>query len=133
MRFDMAWFETLKPQMAGDPLYAWIGRYFTARILFEEDGRSAIVRLSEGRLTEVRVSPPLMCPWAIALRGDETAWGDLLAAVPRPGCQSVFALAKVGRMRVEGDWLVLMQNLWAFTRLVELMRAHEAGGSRAAA
>jgi len=133
MRFDMAWFEGLMPALARDTLYSRIAGHFGARLLFEDAGRAALTRLHDGRLVEVQAPPPLMAPWDVAIRGDASAWDDLLAPVPSPRCQSVFALAKAGRMRVEGDWLVLMQNVWAFTRLLELMRAHDGGAGRAAA
>ncbi len=132
MRFDRAWFEALAPALAADPLYARVSSHLTARLLFEADGWSSLVRLERGRIAEVQAPPPLMAAWDFAFRGDELAWDDLLAPVPPPRCQSVFALAKAGRMRLDGNWLVLMQNLWAVTCLLALMRAHEAGVSGAA-
>ena len=133
MRFDRAWFETLAPVLAGDPLYARVSGQLTARLLFEAGGRAAVVRLEGGRIAAVQAPPPLMAAWDFAIRGDEAAWDDLLAPTPPPRCQSVFALARAGRMRLEGDWLVLMQNLWAVTCLLAAMRAHDAGMPRAAA
>jgi hypothetical protein len=133
VRFDRAWFETLTPVLAADPLYARISGHLTARLLFEADGRSTLVRLEGGRIAAVQAPPPLMASWDFALRGDASAWDDLLAPVPPPRCQSVFALAKAGRMHLEGNWLVLMQNLWAVTCLLAIMRAHDAGAPRAAA
>ena len=133
MRFDRAWFEALAPRLAADPLYARVSGHLTARLLFETDGRPTLVRLEGGRVAELQAPPPPMAPWDFALRGDQSAWDDLLAPVPPPGCQSVFALAKAGRLRLEGNWLVLMQNLWAVTCLLGVMRAHDAGAPRAAA
>ena len=133
MRFDSAWFETLPAVLAADPLYTRSSGQLTARLLFEAAGRSALVRLEGGRIADVQAPPPLMASWDFAIRGDAAAWDDLLAPVPPPRCQSVFALAKVGRMRLEGNWLVLMQNLWAVTCLLACMRAHDAGSPHAAA
>jgi len=124
VRFDSAWFETLTPVLAADLLYALSSGQLTARLLFEAEARSALVRLEGGRIAEVQAPPPLMASWDFAIRGDEMAWDDLLAPVPPPRCQSMFALARVGRMRLEGNWLVLMQNLWAVTCLLACMRAH---------
>lgn len=133
MRFDRAWFETLAPVLATDPLYARTSGHLTARLLFETEGRAALVRLEGGRIAAVEAPPPLMAAWDFAIRGDESAWDDLLALVPPPRCQSAFALARVGRMHLEGNWLVLMQNLWAVTCLLARMRAHDAGTPHAAA
>jgi hypothetical protein len=132
VRFDRAWFEALGPALAADPLYARVSSHLNARLLFEADGRASLVRLECGRIAEVQAPPLLMAAWDFAFRGDESAWDDLLAPVPPPRCQSVFALARAGRMRLDGNWLVLMQNLWAVTCLLALMRAHDAGVSRAA-
>jgi len=133
VRFDRAWFEALAPVLAADPLYARSSGHLTARLLFETDEQAALVRLEGGRIAAVDAPPPLMAAWDFAIRGDEAAWDDLLALVPPPRCQSVFALARAGRMRLEGNWLVLMQNLWAVTCLLALLRAHDAGTPRAAA
>lgn len=133
MRFDRVWFEALAPRLAADPLYARVSGQLSARLLFESERQGALVRLDGGRLAAVEAPPPLMAPWDFAFRGDQAAWDDLLAAVPPPGGQSVFALAKAGRMRLDGNWLVLMQNLWAVTCLLACMRAHDAGALRAMA
>jgi hypothetical protein len=133
VRFDAAWFERLAPVLATDPLYARVSGHLSARLLFEAEGRAALVRLEGGRIVQVQAPPPLMAPWDFAIRGDDAAWDDLLAPLPPPRCQSVFALAKAGRMRLEGNWLVLMQNLWAVTCLVACLRAHDGGQSRGAA
>jgi len=131
-RFEASWFDALGAALARDPLYRRISGHFGARILFQEGDRAAIVRLESGRIAEAQAPPPLTAPWDFALRGDAAAWDDFLAPVPRPGCQSIFALAKAGRMRAEGNWLVLIQNLWALTRFLELMRAHAEAARHAA-
>jgi hypothetical protein len=133
VRFDQTWFEALAPVLAADPLYTRVSGHLTARLLFEASGRAALVRLEGGRIAQVQAPPPLMAPWDFAIRGDDAAWDDLLAPLPPPRCQSVFALAKAGRMRLEGDWLALMQNLWAVTCLVACMRVHDGGASCGAA
>lgn len=133
MRFDAGWFEDLKAVLPRDPLYTRIGGHFTAGILLEHGGHLAVIRLHAGRLVDVQAPPPLMASWDFAIRGDPAAWDDFLSPVPPPRCQSVFALAKAGRMCIDGNWLMLMQNMWALTRLLELMRAHQGGAGHAAA
>jgi hypothetical protein len=46
VRFDRAWFETLAPVLAADPLYTRSSGHLTAQLLFETDGRAALVRLA---------------------------------------------------------------------------------------
>jgi hypothetical protein len=133
VRFDRAWFEALRPVLAADPLYTRVSGHLTSTLLFAAGERAALVRLEGGRIAAVQAPPPLMAAYDFAIRGDDAAWDDLLALVPPPHCQSVFALAKAGRMRLEGNWLVLMQNLWAVTCLVACLRAHDVGASRGAA
>jgi hypothetical protein len=130
LRFDQVWFEALAPKLAADALYARVSGQLDVRLLFETEGRAAVVRLAAGRIVEVQAPPPLMTAWDFALRGDGSAWDDLLAPVPPPRGQSIFALARAGRLRLDGNWLVLMQNLWAVTCLIGLMRAHDAGAVR---
>jgi hypothetical protein len=133
MRFDVAWFEGLGRALESDPLYARIAGRFGARVLFEEGASSALVSLEGGRIVLVQAPPALMTSWDFAIRAEPAAWDDLFAPLPPPRCQSIFALAKAGRMRIEGNWLVVMQNLWALTRLLELMREHDGAAGRAAA
>ena len=87
------------------------GRFFTATFLVQRGETPYLIRVVEGRIDRVERGPFLMRDWRFAIRASEAAWQKFAASVPEAGYQDVFAMAKFGHALVEGDLLLLMQNL----------------------
>jgi hypothetical protein len=63
-----------------------------------------------------------MRSWRFALRGTAGAWRGFWAPVPAPGDHDLLALAKRGRLRLEGDLQPFMANLLYFKDLLAAPR-----------
>src|SRR5438552_10258233 len=87
------------------------GRFLTVTFLVESGATQYLVRVVEGRVTRVERGPFLMRDWAFAIRASDEAWRKFWEPVPAAGYQDVLAMAKFGHALIEGDLLVLMQNL----------------------
>lgn len=61
--------------------------------------------------------------WDFSVRGTARAWHELWLPAPKPGWHDIFALAKRGEMRIEGDLLPFMAHLQFFKDLLALPRA----------
>ena len=79
--------------------------------------RSALsyhVSIEGGRIARLDRGPLLMRSWALAFRGSDDAWHQFWQPFPPPHFHDIFALAKRGEFRIEGDLHPLMANLLYF-------------------
>ena len=105
------------------------GRYLDVDILIEIGLVPYYVSIEGGRIARVDRGPLLMRSWALAFRGPEDAWRQFWQPVPPPHFHDIFALAKRGQMRIEGDLHLLMVNLLYFKEVLAAPRrlAEEVG------
>ena len=87
------------------------GRYLTVTFLVGAGETEFLVRVVEGRLASVERGPFLMRSWTFALRASAESWQRFWEPVPGPGYHDLFAMKKLGVVRIEGDLGPLMANL----------------------
>ncbi|MBK7472250.1 MAG: hypothetical protein IPI73_18205 [Betaproteobacteria bacterium] len=95
------------------------GRWVRARCLVGFDERSVLLDIEDGRVKTV-VPVPLMSSWDFSVRGTASAWSALWHATPPPGWHDLFALAKRGEVRIEGNLHAFFANLQYFKDLLNL-------------
>lgn len=87
------------------------GRYLSTTFLVEVGDTAWLVTVHEGRIERVERGPFLMRAWAFAVRAPAPAWARFWEPVPAPGYHDIFAMAKTGHARIEGDLRPLMAHL----------------------
>ena len=91
--------------------------------MFDMDEQKFIVEMHRGKVENINLDPGPLDAYDFALRASAATWREherarAQADVPRHlGGQS-----SVRDLKLEGDLLVLMQNLRCFTRQFELLR-----------
>lgn len=103
-----------------------IGRLFVGTVLMEVDGKEAYLTFEKGRITSIVPGPSRRTPWVFAIRTDSEALDAFWKPRPAPGFHDIFALAKLGRLRIDGDILALVRNLRFFKELLALPRSEVA-------
>ena len=98
------------------------GRYLDLDILIEVGAVPYHVSIEAGRIAQLVRGPLLMRSWAIAFRGPEEAWRQFWQPFPPPHFHDIFALAKAGQFRIEGDVHPLMANLLYFKEMLAAPR-----------
>ena len=117
------WAAAFTDASNGDPEIQAHGRYFTCSYLLDAADRSYVVQVQSGRVTHVTVDPgPLDVPYQFAIRASAETWRGFGEEVPAAMFHGIWAASFQRDMRLEGDILVLMQNLRCITRQVELLR-----------
>jgi pimeloyl-ACP methyl ester carboxylesterase len=81
-----------------------------------------LVTVHEGRVTRVERGPFLLRAWRFAIRAPAEAWARFWAPVPPPGYHDLFAMAKLGPARIEGDLQPLLANLFYVKGLLRTLR-----------
>jgi hypothetical protein len=103
------------------------GRYLSTTFLVEMGETAWLVTVAEGRIARVERGPFLMRRWSFAVRAPAEAWRRFWELVPAPGYHDLFAMAKAGHARIEGDLQPLMANLRYLKEVLEAPRGRRRG------
>jgi hypothetical protein len=99
------------------------GRYLDLDILIEIGAVPYHASIVGGRIARLDRGPLLMRSWALAFRGPDEAWRQFWQPFPPPHFHDIFALAKCGQFRIEGDFHPLMANILYFKDMLAAPRA----------
>jgi hypothetical protein len=99
------------------------GRYLTTDFMIEIDSQPYFVAIENGRIVGIQRGPAIMKSWAFAIRGGSEAWDKFWQPMPPPNFHDIFALAKLGAFRIEGDFRPLITNLLYFKALLAAPRS----------
>jgi|SRR3979411_362142 hypothetical protein len=119
---SLAWFDLYAKAVESDPEMQYVGKYFDADFLLDFGGREFLVAVRGGRIRNVAESPTPMDPWQFALRWPLEAWQKFAQPVPPPMYNDVFAGMFEGGLVFHGDTTILMQNIKALFRMLDVMR-----------
>lgn len=79
--------------------------------------------MHRGAVEEILTDPgPLDLRYQFLVRASANTWREFGKREPRAMCHGIWAATFREDMELEGDLLVLMQNLRCFTRQMELLR-----------
>lgn len=97
-------------------------------ILLEAGPEKRRLRLEPGKLSIEKADGP-MDGWDLALRAPPDAWADHWSPLPPPSASDILGMQRHGRMKIEGDFLPLMQHLQLVKDILALPRAAGSGGA----
>ncbi|RNL87481.1 hypothetical protein [Halostreptopolyspora alba] len=99
------------------------GKHFDCSYMLRIGDHNYQVVMHHGKVEEILVDPgPLDRRYQFLLQASEDTWQEFGKKEPRPMAHGIWAATFREDMRMEGDLLVLMQNLRCFTRQMELLR-----------
>jgi hypothetical protein len=90
------------------------GGNLTVDLLLELGTVPYHVSIEGGRIARIERGPLIMRSWSFAIRGNAPAWRQFWQPFPPPHFHDIFALAKRGEFRIEGNLYPLMTNLLYF-------------------
>jgi hypothetical protein len=99
------------------------GKYYSCNFMLDMEEHRFIVRMHEGKVEEILVDPTdLDARYHFIVRASADTWRNFGQDTPPPMYHGIWAASFRRDMRLEGDLLVMMQNLRTFTRHLELLR-----------
>jgi hypothetical protein len=117
------WARSFTEATNADPEIQAHGKYFTCSYLLDMAEHAVVVRVVSGKVVDVAIDPgPLDVPYQFAVRASADTWRNFGTEMPGPMYHGIWAATFRRDMKLEGDILVLMQNLRCFTRQIELLR-----------
>lgn len=117
------WPESLKQATNADPEIQAHGKYYDCSYMLDMEDHRYVVHVHRGKVEEVVTDPgDLDEQYQFALRASADTWRKMAEPTPPPMYHGIWAASFRRDLRLEGDLLVLMQNLRCLTRQVELLR-----------
>ena len=99
------------------------GRYFTCSYLLDMEEHSYLVKMHAGKVDDIQEDPgPLDDRYQFIIRASAETWRKFGQETPPAMSHGIFAASFREDMSLEGDLLVLMQNLRCVVRQIELLR-----------
>jgi hypothetical protein len=106
------------------------GRFVSLEARIELGALSYQLVIDRGRIAALERGPFVMRAWRFAVRGSDEGWRQFWLPCPPPHGHDIFALAKSGALRIEGDLHPLMANLLYFKAVLAAPRRLGEGAPR---
>ena len=78
--------------------------------------------MHDGKVKQINTDPQPLDPYDFALRASASTWREFGQPIPRPHFHGIWAASFRQDLKLEGNLLVMMQNLRNFTVQFELLR-----------
>ena len=117
-----SWASKFKSLSDSDPAIASMSKYFTCTYLWDMTDRKVIIEMHDGKVKHINTDPQPLDPYDFALRASAASWREFGQPVPRPMFHGIWAASFREDLKIEGNHLVMMQNLRNFTLQFELLR-----------
>lgn len=101
---------------------AAMARYFTCTYMLDMGQEKVIVEMIDGKVYRINVSPGSMDAYNFALRASAQTWREFAQPIPKPMYHGIWSASFRKDLKIEGNTLVLLQNLRNFTVQFELLR-----------
>lgn len=118
-----SWVEKFRTQSNSDAELQTHGKFYSCSFLLDMQEHRYLLRMHAGKVEEILVDPgPLDERYHFAIRASAETWRKFSQPTPPPMYHGIWAASFQRDMRLEGDLLVMMQNLRCLTRQLELLR-----------
>ena len=117
------WIESFRQASDEDAELQAHGKYYTCAFVLDMEEHSYLIRMNAGKVEEILEDPgPLDARYQFTLRASAETWRNFGKEIPPPMYHGIWSASFQRDMSLEGDLLVLMQNLRCVTRQIELLR-----------
>ena len=117
-----SWADKYESLTNSDETISAMGKYYTCSFMFDMTDCKVIIEMHDGKVKNINTNPGPLDPYDFALRASAATWREFGQPVPRPMFHGIWAASFREDLKLEGNHLVLMQNLRNFTVQFELLR-----------
>ncbi|BCJ88158.1 hypothetical protein [Effusibacillus dendaii] len=98
------------------------GKFFTCSYLLDMETKKFLIQTHAGKIEKITIDPDPLDHYQFAIRASADTWRKFSQPTPPPMYHGIWAASFKRDMKLEGDLLVLMQNLRCITTQLELLR-----------
>ena len=116
------WASKFKNLTDNDETIQCMGKYYTCSFMYDMADLKVIIEMHDGKVKNINTDPAPLDPYDFALRASAQTWREFAKPMPKPMFHGIWAASFCEDLKLEGNLLVLMQNLRNFTVQFELLR-----------
>jgi hypothetical protein len=105
-----------------DPEFLIAARFWNTFLKLEMGDSVCVLKIEEGRIASVNLSPSMCDAWNIRISGPAEDWKKILEPIPPPFYQDIFAASVYHNLSYEGDMESMFAYYPAIRRMAEIMR-----------
>jgi hypothetical protein len=117
-----AWADAFARATDGDAELGAHGKHYSCTYMLDMEDLKVIVDMHRGKVERINLDPAPVDAYQFALRAPAATWRGMGERVPAPMFHGIWAASFRKGLTMEGDLLVLMQNLRCLTRQIEILR-----------
>jgi hypothetical protein len=117
-----SWAKKYEELTNNDETIKAMSKYYTCSFMFDMEKEKVIIEMHDGKVKNINTNPQSLDPYDFALRASAKTWKEFGQPVPKPMFHGIWSASFQRDLKIEGNHLVLMQNLRNFTVQFELLR-----------
>ena len=117
-----SWAKKYEELTNNDETIKAMSKYYTCSFMFDMEKAKIIIEMHDGKVKNINTNPKALDPYDFALRASAKTWKEFGQPVPKPMFHGIWSASFQRDLKIEGNHLVLMQNLRNFTVQFELLR-----------
>ena len=117
-----SWANKYESITNSDQTIAAMAKYYSCSFMFDMESCKVIIEMHDGKVKHINTNPGPLDAYDFALRASAQTWREFSQPIPKPMFHGIWSASFRRDLKIEGNHLVLMQNLRNFTVQFELLR-----------
>ena len=116
------WAKKYEEATNSDETIGAMAKYYSCSFMFDMEKAKVIIEMHDGKVKNINTNPGPLDPYDFALRASANTWKEFSQPMPKPMYHGIWSASFLKDLKIEGNHLILMQNLRNFTVQFELLR-----------
>ncbi|SVD89725.1 uncharacterized protein METZ01_LOCUS442579 [marine metagenome] len=116
------WAKKYEELTNSDETIGAMAKYYTCSFMFDMEKSKVIIEMHDGKVKNINTKPAPLDSYDFALRASAQTWREFGQEMPKPMYHGIWSASFLKDLKIEGNHLILMQNLRNFTVQFELLR-----------
>ena len=117
-----SWAKKYEDLINNDETIGAMAKYYTCSFMFDMEKSKVIIEMHDGKVKNINTKPAPLDSYDFALRASAQTWREFGQEMPKPMYHGIWSASFLKDLKIEGNHLILMQNLRNFTVQFELLR-----------
>ena len=117
-----SWAKKYEDLTNSDETIGAMAKYYTCSFMFDMEKSKIIIEMHDGKVKNINTKPAPLDSYDFALRASAQTWREFGQEIPKPMYHGIWSASFLKDLKIEGNHLILMQNLRNFTVQFELLR-----------